>query len=192
MRVMWNTYGRPQPPAEGLIAVPYTLRDARDRVADVAGDRAFADAFFDRFVEGREVADYAGLLERAGLVLRRRDPGRAWLGDVRFAYRGTSARLADPAPFGSPLYRAGLDQDDEIVSLDGDEVSSAGQIYDVLLRHEPGDVIPVVFVRRGEQVAGRVTLDEDPALDVVPVERAGGRLTAAQRAFRDSWLATKQ
>ena len=44
---------------------------------------AFVDDFFDRYVEGHEVVDYARLLECAGLVLRKRAPGRAWLGDVR-------------------------------------------------------------------------------------------------------------
>ena len=191
MRLMWRRYGRPAPLVEGLVAVPYTLRGARDCLADVSGDPAFADAFFDRFVEGRDVADYEGLLGRAGLVLRRRSPGRTWLGDVAFAAGRRGVRLSGPAPLGSPIHRTGLDQDDEIVGLDGVVMRSASDVDGVLRSRKPGDTIPIVFERRGERVSGSLALEEDPALEVVPAERAGGALTGAQRAFRDAWLGEK-
>ena len=52
MRAMWQTHGEPGGPAPGLVEVPYTLGDARDRLAEITSDRAFADDFFDRYVEG--------------------------------------------------------------------------------------------------------------------------------------------
>jgi hypothetical protein len=33
-----------------------------------------------------------------------------------------------------------------------------------------------------------VTLVENPALELVPIERAGATLTAEQRMFRERWL----
>ena len=71
MRAMWRVHGKPGGAQPGLVAKPYTLQDARDRLAEVAGDKAFADAFFDKYVEGREAIDYAPLLARAGYALRR-------------------------------------------------------------------------------------------------------------------------
>src|SRR5688500_6205117 len=53
MRAMWRVHGKPGGPQAGLVAKPYTLKDARDRLAEVSGDRAFADAFFDKYVEGQ-------------------------------------------------------------------------------------------------------------------------------------------
>jgi len=195
MRAMWRAHGRPAAsgsrPAEGLVAVPYTLGDARDRLADVS-DRAFADEFFDRFVEGREVVDYTRLLQRAGLVLRKRNAGRAWVGDDRLSFGGSSARLVEPALFGSPIYRAGLDQDDEIVMLDGEVMSSSAQLDRVLQRHQPGDRVPIIFLRRGTQTNGSLTLEEDPRLELVPTERTGRALTDAERAFRAAWLSSRQ
>ena len=44
------------------------MQDLRDVLADVSGDRAFADDFFDRYIQGREVVDYEPLLARAGLA----------------------------------------------------------------------------------------------------------------------------
>jgi hypothetical protein len=59
----------------------------------------------------------------------------------------------------------------------------------ILSRHKPGDILTVSYVdRTGETVTGRVALQEDPALEIVPIESAGGQLTAAQRSFRERWL----
>jgi hypothetical protein len=47
-----------------------------------------------------------------------------------------------------------------------------------------------VFVdRTGTAKTVSVTLDEDPHMDVVPVE--AGALTASQKAFRENWLGAK-
>jgi predicted metalloprotease with PDZ domain len=78
MRVMWRVHGKPGGPEPGLVARPYTLQDARDRLAEASGDRAFADEFFDKYVEGREVPDYARLLHRAGYLFKKRAGG--WIG----------------------------------------------------------------------------------------------------------------
>ena len=68
MRRLWRDYGRLKAPAEGSVARPYTIQDLRDVLADVSGDRSFANEFFDRYVQGREVVDYEPLLARAGLA----------------------------------------------------------------------------------------------------------------------------
>ena len=40
--------------------------------------------------------------------------------------------------------------------------------------------------------ATTITLAEDPAVEAVPIEAAGGVLSAEQRAFREAWLGSKQ
>ena len=74
MRAMWTKFGKPGGPAEGMVGRPYTMQDARDCLAEVSGDREFADEFFDRYIQGRDVVDYAALLEKAGLLLRASRP----------------------------------------------------------------------------------------------------------------------
>jgi predicted metalloprotease with PDZ domain len=189
MRAMWTAHGRPGGRRPGYVDRPYTAADAEARLAEVSGDAAFARGFFARFVQGREVADYEELLGRAGLVLRRARPGRASLGDVRFDDGGGGARVASPPPLDSPAYAAGLDVGDEIRELAGDQVRSFGDLAGILARRRPRDVAGIVFVdRSGTVKRAQTTLAEDQALEVVPVELAGGELTAAQRAFRERWL----
>jgi predicted metalloprotease with PDZ domain len=69
MRLMWERHGRPGG-GFGQVDVPYTMDDLERAIADVSADAAFADRFFARYVEGRDVVDYRALLARAGLVLR--------------------------------------------------------------------------------------------------------------------------
>jgi len=189
MRAMWKTHGKPGGPEAGLVAKPYSLLDVRDRIAEVSDDRAFADDFFNRYIAGREAIDYARLVQRAGLTLRRRSPGAAWMGDLAFAGQSaTIAALVDP---GTPAYDAGLEQDDVITALDGKSVASPQEVQQVLRAHKPGDRIAIEFTRRSGPVKATIALTEDPTFAFEPVERGGGTLTAEQKAFRDAWLGSR-
>ena len=188
MRAMWRAHGKPGGPEPGLVAKPYTLKDARDRLAEVSGDRRFADEFFDKYVEGREAIDYAPLLLRAGYLFRKRASGAAWMGGSVDA-NGAITALAG---WGTPLFEAGLDQGDVIVDVDGKSVAG-GVLQTALKSRKPGDSLAVTFKRRNG-ATGKATIDlkEDPAMEVVPIETTGAALTAEQKAFRDAWLGSQR
>ena len=189
MQAMWKTYGKQSGGREGYVDHPYTIADAEATLAAVSGDRAFARDFFARYILGHDVADYGRLLARAGFTMRKRNPGRAWLGDLRLERGGPHvSTLVGPT---WPIYTAGIDQDDELQQIDGQKITGDGDVAAVMQRHKPGDAVPVVFVdRTGVAKTASVTLVEDPYVDVVAVEFAG-TLAAAQKAFRDRWLGAK-
>ena len=189
MRTMWRVHGKPGGEQPGLVAKPYTLKDACDRLAEVSGDRAFADDFFARYVEGREAADYAKLMLRAGYVFRKRAAGAVWYGAPNLVdANGTVTGLTG---WGTPLYDAGLDQGDVIVDVDGKSMA-AGVLQSALKTRKPGDSLPVTYKRRNG-VTGQATivLKEDPSIEIVPIESTGTALTADQKSFRDAWLGSK-
>jgi predicted metalloprotease with PDZ domain len=189
MRALWRVHGAPGGTREGFVDRPYSAADAEARLAEVSGDPAFARDFFARFIQGKDLADYRHLLQLAGVALRKTAPGRAWLGDVRFEDRRGAVRLASPPPFGSPVYAAGLDVDDEVRVFDGTRIRSLTDVASVLGRRRPGDSVPIVFAdRSGRQLTATIRLADDPAFELVPIERAGGALTPAQRAFRERWV----
>ena len=191
MRAMWTKYGKPGGPAEGLVGHPYTIQDARACLAEVSGDRVFADDFFDRYIQGREVLDYQTLLGRAGLLLRKRNPGRAWIGPLRLAFDSSAARVSSPTLEDTPAYAAGLDQDDELVMLDGESIPSAARVEEIVQRHKPGDALRLRIRRKGALLDQVMTVREDPHLELVPAER-NRPLTPSERAVRDAWLKSKQ
>jgi predicted metalloprotease with PDZ domain len=186
MRAMWRVHGKPGGPQPGLVGKPYTLQDARDRLAEVS-DRAFADEFFSKYIEGRDVVDYARLFARAGILFRRQHPGAAWLGTISVEASGRVTSLVEP---GTPAARAGFDQDDVITSVDGKPFGGTATLASVVSSHAPGDRISIEFKHPdGASGTGVVTLTEDPTMEAVPVESTGGTPTAEQKAFRAAWLA---
>jgi len=160
----------------------------------VSGDRNFANNFFAQFIEGRQVVDYARLLERAGLVMRKRAPGRAFAGQVQLGGGGgSSLRVGSLVPWESPLYKAGVAQDDQLLNLDGTDLTSTMAWDQVLAKHKGGDRVPLLFVRRsGEKVNATLEFEEDPRIEIVPIEKIGGILNDDQKRFRESWLSSLQ
>ena len=186
MQAMWRKYGKPGGPHEGYVGRPYTIADAEATLAEVSGDRAFAREFFGRYVQGHDVADYARLLARAGFTVRKRNAGRAWLGDLRLEARG-GLRVANLVAPSWPIYAAGVDLDDELQQLDGQHMSTEADVAGVLQKHKPGDLIEVVFRdRTGVPKTATITLAENPHIDVVASDA-----TPAERAFRERWLGPK-
>jgi predicted metalloprotease with PDZ domain len=187
MRAMWQKHGKPGGTREGYVDRPYTIEDAEARLAEVSGDRAFARDFFSRYIQGREAADYARLLAHAGLVLRKRDAGRGWWGDVRMDSRGDGGRIVEVSA-NSPAYLAGLDRDDTVTQVGGERISSAEEVNAIVSRRKPGDRLAVNYVDRlGAAKSVTMTLVENPHVEIVDASS----LTAEQRAFRERWLGSQ-
>ena len=197
MKLLWTTYGKPAHATPGFVARPYTLRDLRNRLADLTKSKVFADEFFDRYVEGRDAANYERLMLQAGFVVRPRSPEAGWIGNVQVAptdggltINPPQGNSINPIAFGTPAYEAGLEYGDVITTIDGQPATV--ESFAALSRRKPGESSTLVLRRRGNQTATTtVTLKPNPALAVIDVETAGATLTLAQKAFREAWLGTK-
>jgi predicted metalloprotease with PDZ domain len=198
MKLLWQQHGKPGGPAPGIVAKPYTLRDLREHLATLSGNRKFADDFFDKYVEGREAPDYARLLALAGYSLQMAPIGKGWIGNILIsespnglAVGGAGARPY-PVPFNMPIYEAGIDSGDIIKTIDGVPATLVG--WNTIATRKPGEVVSVGVMRRGGTVVVKtITVKQDPtALSVIPVESMpGGSLTPAQKSFRDAWISTR-
>jgi len=185
MRALWETHGKPGGGVPGSVDRPYTKADLKDALASVSGDASLADDFFARFIEGRDVVNYAPLLARAGFLVRPVAPGHAFAGQLRLQDAQGRPRVASAVPFGSPVYEAGLERDDVILEVAGLNVTSAADFTRAIEQRAPGDEVTLVFERRGERATGTLRLVEDPRIEIVDV---GLALTPEQRRFRDAWL----
>ncbi|MBX3174443.1 MAG: M61 family metallopeptidase [Gemmatimonadaceae bacterium] len=190
MRTMWRRFG---PQTSSLAPVRgYTVADVEAALAEVSGDAAFAKDFFDRYVRGSELPDYPRLLAAAGFVLRPAQAQQAWMGDTRLSGFEGEVVVAGPTTFGTPMYALGLDAGDRLLSMDGRGIGSTADVNAVLASHRPGDVIVVSWRSRGGDRSGQLTLQSNPRLEVLPIEETGTAPSAAQRAFREAWLSSKQ
>jgi predicted metalloprotease with PDZ domain len=180
MRALWRRYG--------ATATPYRPADLRETLVALTGDRAFAEGFFKAAVEGTQLPDFAPLFAQAGLVLRPKSPGSAWLGVTRVKADGPELVVDQNPPPGSPLYAAGVDRDDRILAIGRLEIRSEADWQDALARLTPGETTTVRYVQRGRTLEAPLTAAADPTLEVVRGETADQPPTAAQLAFRDRWL----
>jgi predicted metalloprotease with PDZ domain len=195
MRALWARHGRPGQKTPGMVATPYTTDDLKAVLAEVSGDPRFAQTFFARYIQGHDVVDYGPLLARAGLTLKKRNPGAAFFtGSPQLTFEGGGgARVTAQVPFDSWMYKAGIERDDLIISIDDVKLTTAAALEELLGRHKPGDQVRIRFVRRGgETLNGILVLEEDPRIELVPVEQSGDTLTAAQKQFREQWLGSRQ
>jgi predicted metalloprotease with PDZ domain len=188
MRAMWRDYGRHQTAALAP-ARPYTLRDLRLTLGRVARDTAFANDFFRRYVDGRDVPDYARLLARAGFRLAADSVVRPYLGGS-LADDSTAVFVNWSIENGS-LYGAGIVNGDLIHSIDGEATPSVNVLDTIIARRRVGDVVRVDVTQRAQRRVVAMPLRGQARLRLVTYETAGLPLTDEIRAFRGSWLGSK-
>jgi predicted metalloprotease with PDZ domain len=189
MRLLWQKFGRSAEARAGYVGRPYSLRDLRDVLAELTKDRVFADEFFDKYVEGREVVDYAALFARAGYVLRLKNPEAGWVGQFQVQDARGGVSVNGLVPFGTPAYDAGLDLGDVILTVAGEPATAAK--WAALRQRKPGESVALTIRRRdGKVAAATLTIKADPAL-VIDDLATGGTMTSDQKAFRAAWLGPK-
>jgi predicted metalloprotease with PDZ domain len=179
MRAMWLKHGKPE--------IPYTMDDLRTVLGSLAGNQAFANDYFARYITGHEAPDYETLLGKAGLLLRKR-AGEPLLTSARLTFDNGEWRIASNTIVGDPLYKAGIDTGDRIITIDGKSIATASEARTFLDAHKPGDVVHVTVEQRGITQNVPVTLAELNDLEVVTYESAGLPVTAEMRALRAEWL----
>ena len=197
MRALWKGFGKPGGAAPGLVGRPYTLKDLRTELTTLTGNKKFADDFFDKYVEGREVVDYARLLKLAGFELRTTSPARGWAGNIQvqtvtngllvgMGGRGGAVGAKMPIAFNAPLYKAGVDFGDVITTIDGQPATMDS--WAALTTKAAGTAVKLGIMRRGGLVAaGTLTIEADPSLAITDLSP---NISDAQKVFREAWLGT--
>lgn len=185
MRRVWDKYGKTE--------ISYTLDDLQETLAEVTDSTEFASSFFQNHVYGSQMPNLKSLLENAGFDLRKANSDQAVMsfGGNKVIFESGDAVISSNTTVGSPLYNAGVDREDVLISLDGNNINNARDIQRVLASIKPGDVISIQYESLGEIFEEGLALAEDPALEVVPYEQSDMELTEEMKAFRESWLGSK-
>jgi predicted metalloprotease with PDZ domain len=180
MKALWLRFGKPE--------IPYTIPALQEVLVQLT-NKNFASEFFSKYITGHQSFDYKPLLEKAGLLLKKGNAGKAWIG--MNAFRDGSAVINNNTIIGSPLYEAGVDIEDQITQLDNKPVQKASDIVTILAEHKPGDVIDLQYKHRNKTINAKITLSENPAYSLSTYEQEGMTVTPEMLQFRNSWLGTK-
>lgn len=174
MKLMWQNYGKEE--------IPYTNRDIKATLAEYAGVD-FAGVFFEQYIFDSQMPDYKSLLSQVGVHFGKANPGKASLGTNIIIENGIGT-LRSNAIKGSPLYNAGIEATDEILSIAGKKLSRVNDVSEILNDYEPGDTIEVTHRRWGKTNSSMVTLAEDRAYKT----EAMNNLSPKEREKRSDWL----
>ncbi|RZL13735.1 MAG: PDZ domain-containing protein, partial [Pedobacter sp.] len=179
MQALWKAYGKTE--------IAYTISDLEKTLGSLTKNPTFASKFFKDFVYSTKKEDYAALLLKAGLVLRKENAGKAYSGIGRLeVYEG---KVYVPATsIGSPAYTAGLDINDVLLKADGVEIKTAKDFEAMTEKHKPGETIELTYSRKGIEKTTKLTFAENPNLELVPIESTGASLTPEMKSFREKWL----
>ena len=175
MTAVWQRFGKPE--------IPYTLQGLRDVLADYTGDRSFADNFYDQYIHGKNIPDYATLLKGAGIEMKKANPGRAILGPTFIRVQDGKATVASDVIMGSPLYEAKISRGDEVISVDGKMLTDNNSLGAILSEKKPGDRVEIVYNQLGMEKKATVALMEDPAMSLEIVDE--------NNALLQNWLKSK-
>ncbi len=189
MRLLWRDFGSHQ--SKGFAPErPYTVADLRSELEKLTKDRAFANEFFRRYVEGREVPDFQTLLAPAGYSLVTDSLVHPYLGaSLENNAKGVSINWSSS---NGSAFAAGLASGDIVTSVDGEAASSIEVLNAIIAKHRVGDVVKVDLLQKGQLPSTvPMKLVGMNSLKVVSFESANIPVTDAIRAFRRDWLGSK-
>lgn len=177
MQKLWASFGK--------TAKAYRVSDLQTALAQIT-NTGYATNFFSKYVYDHQPLDYSPLFAKAGFSLSTVSPGKAWAGRVSFA--ANKAQLTGNTVINSPLYVAGIDVDDLIISVDGTSINTNGDFNTAIANHKPGESIPITYNHRGQITDTSLLLKENPMLTIAPLKQ---QLNSSQQTFKDAWLGTK-
>jgi predicted metalloprotease with PDZ domain len=160
----------------------YQTEDFQRVASEVAGFDL--SDFFARYVRRTEVLPYDEALGYMGLRLVKEvkpQPFNAGLGINNADGRPVIASVRND----SPAEDAGLQADDELVSLGGNKVTPDNWLR-VFARYKRGSRVPVVVTRDRKTISSAITLGEPDRFDYRIEERKDA--TREQKALRAAWL----
>lgn len=173
-KLMWEKYGKTE--------IPYSNRDIQATLAEYAGED-FAEDFFSKYVFDSQVPDYENLLATVGVNFGKANAGKASLGTPIQIENGIGT-LRGNAVVGSPIYKAGIESGDEILSIGGKSLSDAENVDEILSQYKPGDKVDIIFKRWGEEKTAKVELGEDSSFKT----ELNSGANRAKKSARESWL----
>ncbi len=153
-----------------------------ERVVSQVSQTDFTD-FFKRYVRSVEVLPYEEAFRYAGLRLVKSQAKEPFDAGLSLEFEDRTAMIQNVRN-GSPAEEAGLQANDEIVSLAGREVTKAW--LKTLARYKTGDSVPITVKRDRRTIKTKIVLREPERIEYRIEEDT--RATAEQKALRNAWL----
>ena len=174
MKLVWESYGKNE--------IPYTVRDLQNMLSSYAGAE-FSTNFFNTYIFNSQMPDYKMLLASVGVNFEQTKLEEASLGtglNDKFVISSNPHK-------GSAAYKAGLENGDEIISINGIAVSPETKPADYLVQFKPAQTVTVVFKRFGTEKDTQLTFDANASYSTSLIEKVKKKIETKRAA----WLGAK-
>jgi predicted metalloprotease with PDZ domain len=161
----------------------YTDAEFKAMVEKVSGI-SFTD-FWNKYVTGTDPVDYATYFAYAGVTVKNENEGKS------IPYLGLASRKVEGRMFitavsrNSAAWTAGLNVNDELISINGVPVEAAIERMPELTSKKVGEVVNIKVGRDGKLVDFAVTLKASPSIKLVA--KIDENATPAQKAVLKRW-----
>jgi predicted metalloprotease with PDZ domain len=161
----------------------YTDAEFKAMVEKVSG--ISFTGFWNKYVTGTEPVDYATYFAYAGVTVKNENEGKS------IPYLGVASRKVEGRMFitavsrNSAAWTAGLNVNDELISINGVPVEAAIERMPELTSKKVGDVVNIKVGRDGKLVDFAVTLKASPSIKLVA--QIDENATPAQKAVLKRW-----
>jgi predicted metalloprotease with PDZ domain len=161
----------------------YTPEDFERIASDVAGSNL--SVFFERHVRNLEVLPYDEAFAYVGLRVARSVAREPYNAGITLDLEDTESLRIGSVRNHSPAEDAGLQEDDEILTIGGKKIKREN-FFLALSRHKEGARIPVTVKRNRETIRATLVLGPPERFDYRIEEKKDA--TPEQKALREKWL----
>lgn len=163
MQLIWQRYGKTE--------IPYHIRDLQLALGEVVNDQQWAEAWFARHIYGSELPDIGAILDNYGVILATAEPDTVGFRSLRLREEDGAVSVRGLIQENSPLYAAGIDQGSEILSLNGQQITSIDDWESTVKALEIGKTYTIEFKQMGEVKTGQFAAEVSPALKIEYLEK---------------------
>jgi predicted metalloprotease with PDZ domain len=161
----------------------YTPEDLEHIASEVAGYN-FSD-FFRRHVRDVETLPYDEAFGYVGLQVVRTVAREPYNAGISLDMEDNEALRVGSVAHNSPAENAGLEEGDEILTLNGKKIKRENFLF-ALSKLKPGDRVPVSLKRNRETIRATLVMGPPERFDYKIQERSDA--TPQQKTMREAWL----
>jgi len=171
MKLVWKTYGKPE--------IPYTVGDLQNLLSDYVGAE-FSNHFFLSYIYDSQMPDYKTLFASVGVAFE-----QTKLNEVSLGVRLNTKWKISSNPFkDGAAYKAGLENGDKIISINGVAMTEEVSPTDYLAQFKPNQTVTVIFKRFEEQKETQLTFDTNASYITLLLENVSKKVNNR----RNEWL----
>ncbi len=178
MQQVWNNYG--------INEIPYSVKDLKNELMTYAGDQ-FANNFFDNYVYSSNKPNYEELLGFVGVEYQHLAADEPYIG-VSVKKKKDQFIISGNPQISSPAYKAGLTNNDVILSVNSKSVVDAKQFDNLVKSGRINEELTIEYMRFGKMMKTKVKLAQNPLMTTRLFENSGSKLSQNAKSMRDKWL----